>query len=503
MIVKILSSVRAVIDSYSQDELDKVRKYLSYQDKSALYLLTRLKKQKWFKENKPEEYQARMAEITKDLNKTLLEFDGSNYFFKPSQIEHIIKDLKIPVIVAEDRTKKLELIPMQWKNPFPHTPYPYQPIVIRALLENRHANAELCTGGGKTYIIMKCATDSGLKTVIVTPSESIWREIYNDMVHFLGIEQVGSFSGEKKDLGKKYTVAISKSVSMVEEGSKEWKFFQSVQYAIFDEAHTLPAEQLALMCNHVLAHVNMRSFLSGTMSDPYGGTLINDIVGKNVFRMTTREGIAGGYLGDVDVTMVGVKSQDPKKKISDPNKCKRFHLYENPNVIKFIASLANASWNARQESTLILVSEIEQIAVLKKLITVPMNYVHGNTIKASELVEYGLTKVDSHLEVEKFNRGESKVLIGTSSISTGTNIYPTHNTVNFQGGASEIQTRQGTIGRSVRKLDQSRFKEFHKPNPRTKIWDFKVADINVIERHAATRTEWYKDVTDNFRSIGI
>jgi hypothetical protein len=94
--------------------------------------------------------------------------------------------------------------------------------------------------------------------------------------------------------------------------------------------------------------------------------------------------------------------------------------------------------------------------------------------------------------VEKFNNGSVKVLIGTSCISTGTNIYPTHHTVNWQGGTSEIRTKQGAVGRSVRKLEISKYADKHPPKTKAIIYDFYVKGVEVMIRHLKTRIEFYK-----------
>jgi superfamily II DNA or RNA helicase len=104
--------------------------------------------------------------------------------------------------------------------------------------------------------------------------------------------------------------------------------------------------------------------------------------------------------------------------------------------------------------------------------------------------------------VEKFNNGSVKVLIGTSCISTGTNIYPTHHTVNWQGGTSEIRTKQGAVGRSVRKLEISKYADKHPPKTKAIIYDFYVKGVEVMTRHLKTRVKFYKSSGTMIEYIG-
>jgi len=499
MDVKITTPTLALLYDYEDAELAKLKKYLTFKDKSALYQMKKLKGNKWFRENRPDEYRKRLSEVLSILERCLVVNEGLQYFLRPSQITHLPESFEVNVI--EDSRAYPEASPIRWKNPFPHTPYEYQEGSVNALIAERHANAELCTGSGKTYIIMELARRLGLRCVIVTPSVSIWREIYNDMTYHFGEEYVGAYCGVKKKMGKLITVAVSDSIAKLKEGSSQWNFFRDCKVAIFDESHTLPADTLAKMCNRVLEMVPYRFFLSGTQTDPYCGLTINDIIGKNVWRLTTRDAIQNGYICDLDFRIVRLNSHNPRYQVKDPSKMKRMHFNENMNIAGWTARLANSMWNGRNESTLILVNDIWQLSMLKDLVTVPFNYIHGNTISKAEMEKWGLRKVDLEEELFRFNTGQTKVLAGTKSISTGTNIYPTHNTVNWQGGASEIATRQGAIGRSVRKLETSKYAKLHIPKLKTKVWDFDVHDINILVRHLNLREAWYKDATDNVRRI--
>jgi hypothetical protein len=84
-------------------------------------------------------------------------------------------------------------------------------------------------------------------------------------------------------------------------------------------------------------------------------------------------------------------------------------------------------------------------------------------------------------------------LIGTRAIATGTNLYPTHNTVNWVGGSSEIITKQGAIGRSTRKLEISKFSQFHEPKEESIIYDFEIKDEPILNNQLKKRIKYYQE----------
>jgi len=72
-------------------------------------------------------------------------------------------------------------------------------------------------------------------------------------------------------------------------------------------------------------------------------------------------------------------------------------------------------------------------------------------------------------------------------------MYPTHNTVNWVGGSSEIVTKQGPMGRSTRKLEISEYADLHSPKAFALIFDFNVIGQPMLERQLLKRKAWYKE----------
>jgi superfamily II DNA or RNA helicase len=206
--------------------------------------------------------------------------------------------------------------------------------------------------------------------------------------------------------------------------------------------------------------------------------------------MSISEAIQKGYLCPLKFTVIRTTSPSPLV-VRDAMDNKREHFLRNKNIAELIAKIANAKWRSLQESTLILVEELSQISMLIKLLEVPFGYVHAASKK--EAAEVGLVAVKSAEQIEKFNTGEYRVLIGTKAIATGTNMFPTHNTCNWSGGNSEIVTKQGPMGRSTRKLENSKYKKFHKPKPYSMIYDFSIPNNKLLETQLRNRIKFYEE----------
>lgn len=498
--INIENPTTCFLENPSSDEVSKLMSYLTYSDTSAAFALKNLKQNRWLQANKPETFKIRREELEKKLKTCMLQFSSTKarYWFHPGSIPYLknIFNFNIKNNINYPEGRK-----MAWKKPLPFDLYPYQKESIQKLLEIKHGCVELCTGAGKTAIILTLARELGLKTVIVTPSKSIFLEILEKFEHHLGKTNVGAYGDGKKKLGKILTVCVSKSLTMLKPGSDEYNFFAAADVVIGDESHTLAAETLESVFHGVLKNVPYRFFLSGTQVRGDGkDELLESIIGEKVFSLTTKEAIEGNYICPVKFLIFETISKDTKK-YKDPLKAKRNQFLYNSNIADIAAKIANSAWNQAQESTLILVEELEQIRMLKERLKVPFDYVHSAA--KADAAGFGLEtrKVDEI--VQAFNEGKIKVLIGTSCIATGTNIYPTHNTINWVGGSSEVKTKQGAVGRSVRLLEKSDYKTFHKPKPYSKIYDFKVSNIPLMESHLQKRIFMYKETSDNIRYIKI
>lgn len=496
--INIVSPVKALV-SGSPEDLQKIRKELSYKHSGAEFAYRKHLQNRWFKQKDPVKWEALKLELKDDIKRSCLFFEDGSFWLRPGSIPYISDLVSVEI---ESQLERPKAKPVPWYKPLPFTLYPYQTLSVDKLIEEGHGNIELCTGSGKTATILSIYRRLGLKTVVFTPSTTIFLEMLKAFETHFGKASVGAIGDGIKRLNKPVMICISKSLSMLKPGSPEYDDIASCKVMLSDECHTNPSETLEKVCHGVLANVPYRFFLSGTMTRGDGTeTLLQSIVGKTVHSLSTKEAIAGGYICDHRYTIVNVQSSNPNYTSNDALKMKRFHLLNNENIAKLSAKIANSVFKSKGEQTLILVEELSQIASVVKYLEVPYAYATGGGSK-KELEELGLEKSDPTESVEKFNRGQVKVLIGTSCISTGTNIFPTHHTINWQGGTSEIKTKQGAVGRSVRKLKGSKFESYHVPKNFAMIWDFNVVNIPDMERHLEVRLGYYKDSGTDIKFVG-
>lgn len=492
MNIVIKTPILAYLEDATPAEIAQMKDQFSYKNGKIDQLLKRHRANRWFKQKNPVGWQERSDELAEQLNDSVLKKDKNGYYIKPASI---------PYVRGVDFTLRNEvdvpaLKPLPWKVEPEFTPYPYQTDSVRELLalDGIPGNISLPTGCGKSFILLMLAQQIGESVVIVTPSKSIFRELYAEFQLRLGKSMVGGYGDGKKDTKKPITIAIGKSITMLKKDTPAYEFFLNKKNLLVDESHTWGADTLESISHGVLGNCIRRLFVSATQTRGDGMlVLLQSIIGKNVYDMHITDAIAAGYLCPLKFNIVPVISPDTRHK-KDPLECKRIHYLYNDNIAEFVAKLANAQWRVNNQSTLILVEELVQIQKLVKLLQVPYAYIHSASKK--DAAANGLEKVDLTEQLERFNSGEVRVLIGTKSIATGTNIYPTHHTVNWMGGSSEINVKQGPMGRSTRWM-KAKYSHAHTEKTHTQIWDFDVAKQPILERMLKTRVRYYRETGED------
>lgn len=487
MKITITSPTKAYVNG-TDEELDSLTQQLSYRDLSAEHELKRLSKNFWFRNQNTVKWQLQCDALKNQIKQCLVFKEGPLTFIRPGSIPYIqYIPLEIESHVLYPKPHKIP-----WSKPLPFSLYDYQKESVEKLIEAKHGNVNICTGGGKTAAILTICRELGLPAVIVTPSSSIFNEILKAAELHFGRGKVGAYGDGKKRLGKLITVAISKSLAMLKENTPEYKFFSKTQVFLGDENHTLPSETLEAVCHGVLANAPYRFFFSGSPTRADGAEkLLQSIIGETVVTLTTKDAVAGGYICPHDFRIVEVQSSDPNFTSTDPLEIKRLHFLRNKYICDFTAKLCNAM-ASKGEQVLVLTEELNQIAMLLPKLKTTVAIAHSEK-SLDRLTELGLHKVDPAESVEKFNKKEAMVLVGTSCVSTGTNIYPMTHTVNWQGGSSEVKCKQGAVGRSVRLPKANPWAKLCGDKKLCTIWDFNVVGNYVLERHLEERLTCYMD----------
>lgn len=488
MKLHIISPSKAIISSYDDPELSSLKKALTYTNTSVQHLIKRHYSNQWWKSKDITAWTAHLTNLQKDLKRCLVFFEDGQYFIRPGSIPYLYKfDFEVENSIVYPEPKKIP-----WLKPLPFELHPYQEESWTNLLKFKHDNVSLTTGSGKGAIILKLCRETGLNTCIVVPSKSTFEELLDNFEHHFGKKYVGAFGDGKKRLDKKFTICIGDSLANIKPNTKEYEFFSKQQALIVDESHEFAAESLETVCHGVLSEIPYRYFLSATQLRNDGSLpLLQSIIGKTVCTLSTEEAVKGGYICPHDFKIVSMESSNPSFQSSDALEEKRAHFLKNTNIAAFIARFTNAM-AAQGKGTLILVSELSQIAMLAPLLTVPFAIAHSEK-KKERLAELKLDKVDNKESVEKLNKNEVKALAGTSCIATGTNIYNCHHIFNWVGGSSPIKTKQGAVGRAVRFGHSNPWAKKCLEKNHATIWDFDVRGNDTMERHLEDRIECYNE----------
>jgi len=495
-----------------------LRSVLTYTDKrmefaakkfknSASWLINKMGEEAW-----KEEYE-RLLSFRKQV---LLFSDKDENQYTYSGLTNYLKTY-FPDLELENLVKYPEPNPIPWMKS-PKVARPYQIEAHRLLLEKKHANVEIGTGLGKSFIILNLVRDLGLKTVIMAPSISIANQLFKDHIEYLGKKYVGAYFDSKKCTDKLITVATGQSLTRLEPGSQGWIDLAQTQVFIADESHLTPAETLTKVClgnwendswnPGLVANAPWRFFFSGTQLRSDGlGLLLKAIIGPTVFSMSVEEGVNQGFLAKPHFSIVNMESK-VKYFSKDPNNMTRKHLYENAGVGVLASKLIN-KFATSGKKVLVLIDELGQVMPLINNIKTEFGLAHGGVTQnkmgdpikntqskkgnSGKLPEY-LHKSDPEQLVSDFNAGKLPVLIGTSCIWTGTDIRPPGGLaiIYLAGGQSEVQFRQ-CVGRGTRIDGKS---EFY-------FVDFDITNVDVLHRHAATRRAFCADIYSPAKDINL
>lgn len=485
MQLRITMPSKAFIESITEDELKRLTNVLSYTNTAAQHLVKRHYQQKWFKTKNPDGWKKKLEELKADVHHTLIWEENGKKYIRPGSIPYLKGfDIQVQNDIVYPSPK-----PVGWKKLYPYERYEHQKTTEERMIANPHSSCELCTSAGKSAILLHVCRNTGFNTVIAVPSKVIFWELLSLFEKYLGRALVGGFGDGQKEIGKRFTIAIGDSLANIKQGTKEWEFFSNLQQLCVDESHEWGADSLETICHGVLGNIPCRHFFSGTQTRGDGAeTLLQSIIGQVVYELPVWEARDRGVVAKHAITIIELESSNPNFFDRDAIEMKREHYLKNRNICAVIAKVANASALAYGKQTLVLVEELHQISMLTKLLKVPFAVAHSET-KKERLAELGIDKVDPSESVEKFNKGEVKVLVGTSCIATGTNIYPTHNTFNWVGGTSEIKTAQGTVGRSLRLHAANPWADKCVPKEFSQIWDFAVIDVPVMMDHLGKRID--------------
>jgi superfamily II DNA or RNA helicase len=481
------------VDGHSREELARL---LTYRDLSVDFELQKFKQNAaWHKQKLgPEGFVERLEELKASQKKTLLYEDDDGLWtfsgFAPRLQEHfgepVTRGYKLPLFGT-----------IPWAKKPVREPRPYQVAGNQALLGAFHGAVEVGTGLGKTFQSLMLVKEHGLQTVVMAPSTSIAEQLYDDFLQAFGKSKVGFFGGGKKEYGKLITIAIAASLTKVEPGTPAFAALNQAKVFIADESHLCPAKTLQKVCFGVVGNAPYRYFFSGTQMRGDGADLLLEgITGAVVFRMSVKEGVDQGYLARPFFRVVNVNSSKNYYN-KDADRMTRVHLYYNDEVLRAAADIANKSVEFLHQQVLVLVEEYEQFQRLLPLLKFEVGFAHGPITKDNkDVIPAAYHDTDNKELVAKFNAKQLPILVGTSCISTGTDIQTVENVIFLRGGKSEVQVRQA-CGRGTRKIEGTGKTCFNFTDFRVSVDCMPEGQKSVVERHLEERLEIFDDIYPN------
>lgn len=480
-------------------DIDRVKKFLTFKDKSVRYDIKRLENSSWLAARYGEDYyQAKLNELKQQQYRCLLSDDGAELSTHAGLAEELGKFFNLPV---ENLVRYPSPVMIPWAKSPTHQMRPYQREALEKLLLAKHGGVEIGTGLGKSLIILYILKELGLPAVVMTPSVSIASQMYDLLKSAFGTKYVGLYGDGKKQFKKRFVVGIAQALTRLEPTDEAYGALADHQIFVSDESHLTPAATLEKVCMGLVAAAPYRFFFSATqMRNDGAELLLKGIIGPIVYHMTVKDGVEQGYLARPVFKMLRVPSYTTYTS-DDPNAMDRRHLLINPKVIAKAASIAN--WAAEQNmSTLILIDEFEQAALLDRYLLHPREFAHGglrsltprersrkarnpDSVKdPKDFLPPKFHKSDVHDQVGRFNAGEFPILIGTSAIGLGTDVLPAKVLILIQKGTSEIKFRQ-SVGRGTRKIPGKNV---------CFVFDFDVVNVDIVHRHALERARIYESI---------
>ena len=528
MIVSLESPVVGRLEGVSSSQEEVLLEELSYVDKRVEFELGRTKasvrrfrspraaaslKDSWGREKYERvlsELEEKIVLLQREREKCLLERDESGLWVRSGLAPRVaaLLNVQAPEVCYELPSAQHRA----WDRAPEFSLDPYQVEAVERLLEGAArgpVGVELPTGSGKTTVLRQLLHQLGLPALVMAPSVSIATQIADDFARHFGSKNVGLYGNGKKQANRRIVVGIDASLAKLEPGSRDWDLLAAKQVFAVDESHLTPASSLQKVCFGLAADAPYRFFVSATQMRGDGLDLVlESITGELVTRLTLRDLVDQGYLAQPKFKMVRVRSYS-RVRSEDQNVMTREHLFYNPVVNRVAGDLAVKFVKVLRRPTLILVEELEQFReLLPHLGDLRVGFAHGPLTAATKsLVPEAYQKLKPSEQVAQFNAGDLDVLVGTSCISTGTDIQVAGAGIYLMGGHSEVKVRQA-LGRETR----GGLKR-HVVNPWTgeqKIdcvhVDFDVVDGDgddsfTTHRHALRRAATYADLFSEPRVV--
>ncbi len=473
------------IEGCTPEQIDYLKDKLSYNDRKALFAWQKFKKNKYFAQKfSDEDYKERLEQLKAAIPQKLLGTTKDGRIITYSGLLG-----RVQKMLLETRFRDLTVFPDSELVPYDNIPHKmryYQADAVEAMLKHKHAALSVCTGGGKSLILLNIAKELGLKTTIFCPSASIANQLHSDFLEAFGKRYVGLYGDGKKIFDKLFTVAIAKSLINIKKGTPAFEALSASKVAIVDESHMVATETQKAIMLGLLKDAPYRFFLSATQFRADGADLLLEgITGPVVYDYPIQQAIKEGFLAAPTFYIIEIE-YGKQMTYQDPLKILNEAVYKNRKLHEAAAKLAN-KYLKMNKKVMVMIDRVDQFKLLMNHFNQRPGFAFGNlTTQQKKAIPVEYHKMKTEEVVKDFNSGIINLLVGTTAISMGTDTRPVDVIINLQGGKSDVKFMQ-LIGRGTRKV----------PGKDSFIFiDFDVIDVDIVHRWSLFRKKVFLEITD-------
>jgi len=449
------------IEGASTNYASMLREKLSYKDKQVEYSINRMKK------NIYQRNSGAIRALEKKLYGSVM-MEKGDQIIVPSGFTHLIPDT---ADITDNRHDTGDTISLPWqKKPFDLRDY--QNEANELMQESYRGLINFATGLGKTLTALHAIRRFKKKTLIICPSTGIADNFYEELCSAFGENKVGYFGNGKKKI-RDITVGIAQSVNNHITKFKE----HGLGLIIIDEVHHLPADTFFTITEE-LADVGRIFGLTATDFRSDGkDIMITAGCGPTLIKRDLLWGVKNKWLAKPYIIVRGIETTGREYK-SDKIKNYKEHVLKDKQMTgRIIADCAK--FIEAGKSVLCLVQEIS----------------HGKEISEQLGLPFATSGDKNSSEyVKQLNKGKIPGLVGTASkIGEGVDTKNVDVLVLANFTASKGPLWQN-LGRGLR---------IHEDNDQVIVLDYAPLGSKMLTRHAKQRIRYYKEITNNIRTIDV
>ncbi len=304
------------------------------------------------------------------------------------------------------------------------------------------------TGSGKSAVIVKTAEATGLKTLILSPTQQILGQIYKDASRFTPGLRITNYFAHERDLsGQAINTTYQSVLSLLRgDGNGKTKGFNpaDIQLVLCDEAH-LALGEIRHTIHRQFPHALMIAFTATPEFSPLAGFIDREIVDENerwvgmfknlIHEMTLEEAMESGILSPVNIHMIKTNVVVPDINVLSNKEYRQSDLERlfatqsrNALAVAMIAGVDKLPADINLADTQkAAIREVHQKITGKRTVIFGISIAHVNEL-ALKLRSLGLSAAAVHGDIphgersrilDAHLRGEIQIILGVDLLRLG------------------------------------------------------------------------------------